>query len=145
MKPLEIERPWIKKKLGLKITSMVIVVFITTFTLLSVFNFYDGKTVNIQQIDVSFSNPQINSYSYAYGKDTYRGGSTVTFEIDIHSSKSITFSVTGIKSCSSDFTAKLENNSTTVIQSGLSKIIPVEITFQNKNYVGELNIRVITS
>lgn len=55
MKPLEVERPWIKRKLGLKMLGSVIVVFIITFAILALFGFYDGGTINVQSINVSFS------------------------------------------------------------------------------------------
>ena len=84
MKPLEVERPWIKRKLGLKMLGSVIVVFIITFAILSLFGFYNGGTVNVQSINVSFSDQKIKTYSYAYGKETFSTGKKIVMNIQFN-------------------------------------------------------------
>ncbi|MCI2413592.1 MAG: hypothetical protein MPI47_09760, partial [Cuniculiplasma sp.] len=127
MKPLEVERPWIKRKLGLKMLGSVIVVFIITFAILALFGFYDGGTINVQSINVSFSDQKIKTYSYAYGKETFSTGKKIVMNIQFNDNGiNSTVDITGVKSMTSGFSATLDKPSVQILKSG--ETIPVVVT-----------------
>lgn len=139
MKPIEIERPWISKKLGLKVLGSVFVVFILAFALLAIFGFYTGGTVNIQSVDVSFSGHKINSYSYAYGKTTFSSGEKIILNVELKNigGTNIT-NITGVKTIGNGFSATLTQHSFQL--TGGVKTIPVLITMPDHNYAGNLSL-----
>lgn len=83
MKPLEVERPWIKKADGKKILSVIVIILIATLGILSVFDFYSGSTVNIQVVNVTVtdSSHTVGNFSFAYGKFTYGGRTSVSIDV----------------------------------------------------------------
>lgn len=144
MKPLEVERPWIKRKLGLKMLGSVIVVFIITFAILSLFGFYNGGTVNVQSINVSFSDQKIKTYSYAYGKETFSTGKKIVMNIQFNDNGiNSTVDITGVKSMTSGFSATLDKPSVQILKSG--ETIPVVVTMPTQNYAGNLSLEFIIS
>ena len=144
MKPLEIERPWISRKLGLKVLGSVLVVFILTFALLTIFGFYTGGTVNIQSVDVSFSNQKINSYSYAYGKMTFSSGEKIILNVELRNIGATNITdITGVKTIGNVFSATLNQHSFQL--TGGVKTIPVSITMPDHNYAGNLSLEFIVS
>ncbi len=144
MKPLEVERPWIKRKLGLKMLGSVIVVFIITFAILALFGFYDGGTVNVQSINVSFSDQKIKTYSYAYGKETFSTGKKIVMNIQFTDNGiNSTVDITGVKSMTSGFSATLDKPSVQILKSG--ETIPVVVTMPAQNYAGNLSLEFIIS
>ena len=144
MKPLEVERPWIKRKLGLKMFGSVIVVFIITFAILALFGFYNGGTVNVQSINVSFSDQKIKTYSYAYGKETFSTGKKIVMNIQFTDNGiNSTVDITGVKSMTSGFSATLDKPSVQILKSG--ETIPVVVTMPTQNYAGNLSLEFIIS
>jgi hypothetical protein len=144
MKPLEVERPWIRRRLGLKVFGSVIVVFIIAFAILAVLGFYNGGTVNIQSISVSFSDKKMKTYSYAYGKDTFPTGKKMVLDIQLKDNGiSTTVDITGVVSMTSGFTAALEQSSYQL--TGPSGTIPIIVTMPSHNYAGNLSLEFITS
>lgn len=143
MKPLEVERPWIAKKMGIKLFALVIVVFMGTFGLLSVFGFYWGGTVNVQQVNVSFSDSKIATYSYAYGKETQGTHSTFLMELYLKAGISTSsFKIYEVSSLTSGFKATLKSGN--YVYSGKAMEIPVVIETPSNNYAGSISIEVIT-
>ncbi len=144
MKPLEIERPWLQKRRGLKIFSIAIAIFIITFALLSWFGFSTEGTVNIQSIEITFSNGTFPNYTYAMGKFTYNAGESVTLYLNIHANaQSQTFHITNIVAITQGFSSSIVHQNTYINGTGSTQI-PVLVHLPDTNFAGQLIFQVIT-
>ncbi len=144
MKPLEIERPWIKAGKGKKLFAVIVIVLIATVGILSVFDFYNGTTVNIQAVDVSVteSGNTIANFSFAYGKFTYGAHQKVSISIIFPTNLSKYMEehnhyVDTVLINTKGFTNSGFSNNTSGSKD--SSII-VNITTPDKNFYGTLNL-----
>ncbi len=137
MVPLEIERPWIKQGLGRRTFAGVMLVTFITFLLIVALNGVGGQTVNVQQINIKFSNSQEPSFSSPYGKFTYSGSSSVLIDVHIKITNNAHFAITQVHA-GSPFNARL--TSQVNIDGNGDYSIPVCVTMPSQNYAGSLNL-----
>jgi hypothetical protein len=106
--------------------------------------FLYGGTVNVQSINVSFSDQKIKTYSYAYGKETFSTGKKIVMNIQFNDNGiNSTVDITGVKSMTSGFSATLDKPSVQILKSG--ETIPVVVTMPAQNYAGNLSLEFIIS
>ncbi len=145
MKPLEVERPWIKSGYGKKTLAIIVIILIATLGILSAFDFYSGTTVNIQAVNVNVteSGHKAWNFSFAYGKFTYGGRSNVPIQIVM--TKQISDYITENKIRAYNTTVNtagfsyIPNISTFTNNSGIMETI-VHIVTPDHDYFGSLNI-----